>query len=59
LFGVRDRGCHPWVSLTLIGFVTFAAVAIPGWHRSLLLRIVISAVIAIVVTAAATMFAVQ
>lgn len=47
---------HAWVWLGLIGLVTFAAVAVPPWNRSLLLRTVISAAIAIVVTAAATAF---
>lgn len=49
---------HAWVWLSLIGLVTFAAVAVPPWNRSLLLRTMISAAIAIVVTAAATAFAV-
>jgi hypothetical protein len=49
---------HAWVWLSLMGPVTFAAVAVPPWNRSLLLRTVISAAIAIVVTAAVTAFVV-
>jgi hypothetical protein len=50
---------HAWVSLALIGLVTFAAVAIPPWHRTVPLRVAIAAAIALTVGTAVSSFALQ
>ncbi|MFJ3385380.1 MULTISPECIES: hypothetical protein [unclassified Curtobacterium] len=47
---------QPWIWLTLIGLITFVALAAPSWSRSVVLRMAIAVAVALTATTAAALF---